>query len=108
MAMLESHWLLVAGFAMSMTVAWLFLPKRITTTSALAGAAWAYAALTGGQLTRITEDGTEIAVSIGELQYFCTLLAVLSFLALILYRFDAYPPGGDDPINPDERPARGD
>lgn len=106
--MLETHWFALAAFALLMTLSWLFIEKRITTTSALAGATWALAALTGGNLTRITEDGTEIAVSIGSLQYFCTLLALLSFMVLILYRFDEYPPGPDSPVRPNQDPARAD
>jgi len=106
--MLETHWILLVGFAFLMSVAWLFIERRITTTSALAGVTWALAALTGGNLTRITQDGSEVAVSVDELQYICTIMAVLSLMVLILYRFDAYPPNADDPMNPDQRPARGD
>jgi len=106
--MLETHWFALVGFAFSMSVAWLFIERRITTTSGLAGITWALAALSGGNLTRITNDGTEVAASVDELQYLCTLMAVLSFMVLLLYRFDAYPPNADDPMNPDQRPTRGD
>lgn len=106
--MLELHWFALTAFAFFMSVAWLFIERRITTTSALAGATWALAAVSGGDLTRITQDGTEVAVEVGVLQYICTLMALLSLLVLILYRFGEYPPGPDDPINPNERPARAD
>lgn len=106
--MLETHWFGLVGFAFLMTLAWLFIERRIVTTAGLSGLTWALAALSGGSLTRITQTGEEIAVSVDELQYLCTLMALLSILALVLYEFDQYPPGSDDPMNPDQQAARAD
>lgn len=103
--MIETHWMLLAGFALSMTLAWLFIERRITTTTILAGVGWSLASLTGGNLTRITNDGTEVAVDVGVLQYVCTFLALLSFMALLLSRFGHYPPTDDDPANTDGVPS---
>jgi hypothetical protein len=85
----------MAAFAGVLTLAWLFIERRITTTAGLAGAIWAVLALTGGSLTRQTDSATH-AVGSPQLQYVSLALAVLSFLALLLYRFDAYPPRDDD------------
>jgi len=94
----ELHWLALGGFSMLMTLAWLFVERRITTTTLLAGAGWAYMALTADSLVRYTETGSEISLSAGSLAYFCTGLALLSFLALVLFMFGEYPPGEDDPV----------
>lgn len=95
--MIESHWFALGGFSMLMTLGWLFVEERVTTTAALAAGGWAYMALTADSLVRYTDTGTEIAVSAGSLAYFCTALALLSLLALLLYRFGLYPPQEDDP-----------
>lgn len=93
----EAHWFAVGAFATLMTLAWLFIEKRITTTSALSAICWSFMAITGGNLTRYTQTGAEISLDAGVLQYACTALAMLSFLALALYRFDHYPPREDNP-----------
>lgn len=95
-----SHWWAVVVFAMVMTVAWLFVEDRVTTTALLAGAAWSFAALTGGNLTRhavSNGDHMTYTVSVGYIQYIAVFLALLSFLVLLLYRFGLYPPEDDDP-----------
>lgn len=103
--MLETHWfILVAGATLS-TIAWLFVERRVTTTTGLAAALWSFAALTGGKnLERITMDGTRVATPAPELQYVCTALAALSLLAALLYRFGAYPPQDDDQLVTTQRP----
>jgi hypothetical protein len=94
--MYETHFLWLGVFTMTMTVAWLFVERRVTTTAMLSAIGWSVMALTGGNLTRVTEDGSEISTSIDELQWICTLLALLSFVVLVLYRFGHYPPTDDD------------
>jgi hypothetical protein len=97
--MQETFWLALGAFSMILTLGWLFVERRITTTAILAGAGWSYMALTADSLTKITQDGTEVATTAGSLGYFCTGLALLSFLALLLRFFGHYPPEDDDPTN---------
>jgi len=88
----ESQWLAVGAFATLMTLAWLFVQQRLTTTTAFAGIAWSWMALTGGGVTKLGESGTVVEASVGSLQFLCALFAILSFAALMLSRFGHYPP----------------
>ena len=89
----QSLWLALGVFALVMTLAWLFVDtRRVTVTTGLAFGAWATMALTGGDVTRVLEDGTRLATDIPELQYISAALALLSALALILHVFGHYPP----------------
>jgi formate hydrogenlyase subunit 3/multisubunit Na+/H+ antiporter MnhD subunit len=101
----ELHWFAVGAFSMFMTAAWLFSDRRITITGLFSAIGWSWMAVTGGDITRYTESGTEIALSVDELQYLCSALALLSFLAVVLYQFDHYPPRADNPteVDPDVR-----
>lgn len=98
------HWWAVVIFALIMTLAWLFIEERVTTTALLAGASWSFAALTGGNLTRYEVSNAEVVtynLSVGYVQYIAVFLALLSFLVLLLYRFGLYPPEEDDPYQGD-------
>lgn len=95
----ESHWFAVAAFSMIFTLGWLFVEKRVTTTAMLAAAGWSFCAFTAQSLTRITQTGAEVSVPAGSLAYFCIALALVSLLALVLYRFGLYPPTDDQPAN---------
>lgn len=97
--MLESHWLALGAFSMIMTLAWLFIERRLMVTTLFAGAGWAYMAISADALTRITDTGTEIAASAGSIGYVCTGLAILSLVAALLAKFDHYPPEEDDPAD---------
>lgn len=101
----EFHWFAVGGFSLIMTLAWLFIEKRINTTAMLSAIGWSWMALTGADLTRYTDTGTEISLSAGNLQWLCSALAILSLLVLLLYQFDHYPPRDDNPpeVSPDVR-----
>jgi hypothetical protein len=79
-----------------LTLAWLFLPMRITTTSALSMGIWFWLALTGDSLVKYTQTGTEIAVTAPGLQYPALALGVLSLLVVLFNWFGLYPPE-DDP-----------
>jgi hypothetical protein len=91
----QSIWLVTGVFSTTMLLAWLFIDKRVTTTGLLSAGGWATMALTGGSLEVIGQSGSRIATQAGPLQYFCTLLALLSLLAVILHRFGHYPPPTD-------------
>jgi len=95
--MLESHWMAVGAFSLVMTLGWLFVDVRVTTTGLLAAMGWITMALTGDTLERITQDGSRVDASAGVLVWLCTALAILSLLAVLLYQFDAYPPETEDP-----------
>ena len=90
--MLELHWLALSALATAFTFAWLFVERRITTTTILAATCWSLLALSGGSLERITETGTRVSADVGYLVWVCTLLAILSMLAGVLYVFGHYPP----------------
>ena len=92
----ESLWLAVGAFSMLMTGGWLYARRRLTVTTLLAGVGWAWMTVTGGQVERITESGSRVALEMVSLQYLTTALALLSFLALVLHQFGHYPPT-DDP-----------
>jgi hypothetical protein len=93
----QVYWFAVAGFALLMTLSWLFINRRITMTGVMAGILWSYAALTGDAVYRITETGEQVSMPVGNIQYLTLVLALYSFLAVILYRFGHYPPTDDDP-----------
>lgn len=88
-------WWGVVLFAFTMTAAWLFIEKRVTTTALLAGAGWSFAFFTGVELVHRTETGATYTTSAGTVRYFALFLALLSFVVLILYRFGHYPPEDD-------------
>lgn len=92
-------WYAVGAGSLLMTFAWLFVEKRITFTSLFAGIGWGWLALVGGSITKYTESGTEIPLAAPSLQYILGGLAILSFLAGVLYRFGHYPPVDDDPAS---------
>jgi len=93
----QVYWFAIAGFALVMTLAYLFIERRITMTGMMAGILWSYAALTGEAVYKITESGEQVSMPVGNIQYLALVLALLSFLAVILYRFGHYPPKDDDP-----------
>lgn len=93
----EAHWFAVGGFALLMTLSWLFADRRIMVTSLFATAGWSWMAFTASGVVRYTESGTEIALELGAIQYIVLGLALLSGLVPILYYFDHYPPRQDDP-----------
>lgn len=92
----EAHWFAVGGFSLVMTLAWLFIERRIFVTSLFATVGWAWMAFTASTVTRYTETGTEIAIDVGAIQQIVLGLAVLSALVPILYSFGHYPPRSDD------------
>lgn len=87
-------WYGVALLATLMTVLYLLLPERqVTLTSGIAGFAWAFAAIRGGSLTILNQDGTETAATTTDaLQLLTGVLALVSFIVWILYRYGEYPP----------------
>jgi len=94
----ELHWLAVGVFSLVMTMGWLYRPtERMTVAALLSTAGWSWMALTAQTLVRYTETGEPIDVAAGSLAYFPAFLALLSILALVLYRFGHYPPREDDP-----------
>jgi len=103
----ETYWLGTGAFATVMTLAWLFIPIRITLTTLLSAGAWSFMALSGGSIVRYTETGAEVPLDAGVLQYLCTFLAIISFVAAVLHYFGHFPPEDDgemtDPteVNPD-------
>jgi hypothetical protein len=109
--MLQSHWFVLVALAAVSMGAWLFIPVRIATTSLLASGLWLFAAYTGGDLTQLTDSGTEVAVSAPELQYVALAMGLLSLLARVLYWFDEYPPNeqsaaGEPADSADTQPTR--
>lgn len=91
--MIESHWYILFASAGVLTLYWLFHDREnLAFSTFMASGLWFYTAYTGGDLTRITESGTEVAVSAPELQYVALALGLLSLLARVLYWFDEYPP----------------
>jgi len=98
MDVIGTQWWAIVVFSFVMTLAWLFVDKRVTTTALLAGAGWSFAVLTGGKLTYTTEAGIRYYNNVGEIRYFALFMALLSFMVLILYRFGHYPPEEDDPM----------
>jgi len=100
----ETHWLAVGVFSMITTLGWLYRPtERLTVTALLSTFGWAWMALTADSLVRYTQTGEVVPLSAGSLAYVAAFLAVLSMLALILYRFGHYPPTEDDPNEVDPR-----
>jgi len=92
----QAYWFAVAAFALVMTLAWLFVQERVTTTGMLAAVSWAYCALSGDAVFVITDAGEQVSASVGNIQYLAATLGLLSFLAVILYRFGYYPPNDDE------------
>lgn len=93
----EAHWFAVGGFSLTLTLAWLFVERRIFFTSLFATAGWSWMAFTASGVVRYTESGTEIPLEVGAIQYIVLGLALLSGLVPILHYFDHYPPRQDDP-----------
>lgn len=91
----QIYWLALAGFATLLTFCWMFVPRRLFVTTGIGGASWSTLALTGGGIEKVLRDGTRVAAPAPELQYVAVGMAVLSFLALLLYYFDYYPPSGE-------------
>lgn len=110
--MLELHWLALGAFATALTFAWLFVEKRTTTTTIISATCWSVMALSGNSLERITETGSRVSADVGFLVWLCTLLAVLSMLAAVLFQFGHYPPEDNDmtqtEVNNGSRATRGD
>jgi hypothetical protein len=91
-------WLAIGLFATAWTFLWVLGRERIYIKAAVSLGSWALLALTGSDVYALTDTGETIALEVASLQVFAAGLAVLSFLVLVLYRFDEYPPrqaGGD-------------
>lgn len=103
--MIETHWYVLFACAGVLTLAWLFLDRNIAFSTILAAGLWFYAAYSGGDLTRITESGTEVAVSAPELQYVALAFGLASLLARFLYSFGEYPPRVHNDVEGSQQPA---
>lgn len=91
-------WHALAAWATIWTLGYIYRPtERVVFTSGVATASWAITALTGGTAVKYAQDGTPIAQDLGALQYVAAGMSVLSFLVLLLYWWDVYPPQTDDP-----------
>jgi uncharacterized membrane protein len=91
----QTYWLAMAVLATLLTFAWLFVERRIYMTGLFSGLIWLFLALTGDDVYRITETGEQVAAPVGVIQYFTLSVGLLSFLAVILYHYDHYPPDED-------------
>lgn len=98
--MLQEYWFGLALFAGACTAAWLFRPHTGTTvTSFLAFVGWTLAAVFGGEVDRLLDDGSTAEAAVpDEIRLFIVLLALLSFLAFVLYRVGVYPPQNEQPF----------
>lgn len=85
-------WLALGLLATAFTFAWVLGHDRIYVKAGISLGSWALVAITGGDVYHVTDSGVETALDVGEIQYFAAGLAVLSFIVLLLYRFDEYPP----------------
>lgn len=98
--MFETHWLALGALSVLLTLAWLFIEIRVTTTSFMSFVSWSLMALTGGDVERITNDGTTVqAAATPELRYLLFAFGLLSLLAFILYQIGAYPPEDNSPYH---------
>lgn len=85
-------WLSLGLLATLFTFAWVLGRERIYIKASISLASWALVAITAGDLFTLDDTGKEIALEVGSIRYFAAGLAVLSFIVLLLYRFDEYPP----------------
>lgn len=70
--------------------------QAIMLMTMLATTGWSLLALTGGQIDIYHQDGSVTTVAEPAFQYVATGLALLSFLALILWYFGEFPVNGSD------------
>ncbi|CAI49739.1 uncharacterized protein NP_7020A (plasmid) [Natronomonas pharaonis DSM 2160] len=96
--MYQRYYFALAVGATLLTAAWLFRPdERTTITSFGAFVSWSLTALVGGEVERVTSDGSVVAAPVpAEVRWLTFLFALLSLLALILYTVGVYPPNTDD------------
>jgi hypothetical protein len=90
--MLQSYYLGLGALAAAATYLWAFRRERIALTTAVAASTWALLALTGGSVAKRTQC-CETAVPVADpVRYVLAGLALLSFLAFILFLLGSYPP----------------
>lgn len=92
--MLVNLWLSLGAFATLMTLTYAFIlpDERVYFSAGLAAVAWGVMSMSAQNLTRLTDQGKTEGVETPSLQFFTFVLALLSLLVLILYRFGEYPP----------------
>lgn len=103
--MIAQQWYLLFACASVLTLAWLFVEQNVAFSTILAAALWFITAYTGGDLTRITDSGTEVATAAPELQYVALALGLVSLLARFLYSFGEYPPRVHNDVEGSQQPA---
>jgi hypothetical protein len=102
---IAQQWYVLFAGASILTLAWLFLERNLAFSTLLSGALWFVTAYTGGDLTRITNSGTQVSVSAPELQYVALALGLASLLARMLYSFGEYPPRVHNDVEGPQQPA---
>jgi lysylphosphatidylglycerol synthetase-like protein (DUF2156 family) len=102
---IAQQWYVLFASASILTLAWLFLEKNLAFSTILAAALWFVTAYTGGDLTRITDSGTQVSVSAPELQYVALALGLASLLARFLYSMGEYPPRVHNDVEGSQQPA---
>jgi hypothetical protein len=93
----QTYYLALAVLASAATYLWAYRSRRIALTTAVASATWALLALTGADVTTVTDSGSTVAVPLPDAaRYLLAALALLSLLAFILYVLGSYPPEETD------------
>jgi hypothetical protein len=75
-----------------------------------ATALWSYLALTGSDIALYHQDGASTVLAAPTFQYLATGLALINFMAWVLWYFGQYPPAEEDStatpgeIDPEGRP----
>jgi len=96
MAIPQIAWYALGVFATLNVYWWLIEERRITTTSIMSAATFGLMAVTARDVQAYTGCGAPVEVGSATMQYVAVALALLSFLAFILYRFGEYPPAPDE------------
>lgn len=100
--MLKTYYLGVAIFAAACTYLWAFRDDRITLTGTLATASWALLALTGSEVVTQTSCCQVTTAVPPAVRYLQAGLALLSFIAVVLYHLGVFPPEEERRNIPDQ------
>jgi hypothetical protein len=107
--MILQLYLVVILLGLGSLYAWALRKESIAFMSLLSTTNWGLAAMSARNITLYHDDGTSTVVGNAPFQYVALGIALLSFIAFVLWYFGEYPPEDaiEDELDPSGKPTDG-